>query len=244
MIGINLLPYHLRPIKRTPLPYMVTAAILVLAILGMASLWLVMQGSIISKNIEYKNKQNKMKELKQIVDENNELVKKTEDLADKMATIQQIAEDRIIWSRQLFNLSRLTPDNFWYKSITEKLRKVTELKKVLNPKTQKEETKTVTEDRRILEIQGYVIKGQDGNQDIYPLTFNLEKDPEFAAMFMLNLTNLQDTEFDGYQVRSFTLEYGITPKAKTNDSGSEKADGSGKPEQAAKKSPAPAGEKK
>ena len=244
MIGINLLPYHLRPVKRTPLPYMITAAILVLSLFGIASLWVGLQASIFSKGKEIEKKREELGKLTPIVEENNKLVKQTEQLADKIGTIQEIAEDRIIWSRQLFNLSRLTPDNFWYKGIAEKERPIKEQQKVFNPKTKKEEIKDVTVRRRLLEIQGYVIKGQDGNQDIYPLTFNLEKDPEFSSMFQLNLPKFQDTEFEGYQVRSFTLEYNIVPKPKSEDETKGNAAGGEKPGQEAKTPAAPAGEKK
>lgn len=244
MIGINLLPYHLRPVKRTPLPYMITAAILILSILGMASLWVGLQANIYSVKSDIKKKGLELDKLKPIVEENNKLVQQTERLADKIATIQEIAADRIIWSRQLFNLSRLTPDNFWYKGIAEKERSITELQKVMDPKSKKEVVKTVQVRRRLLEIQGFVIKGQDGNQDIYPLTFNLEKDPEFSSMFQLNLPKFQDTEFEGYQVRSFTLEYNIVPRPKSEDTSENNAAGSEKSGQGAKAPVAPAGEKK
>ena len=34
MITINLLPWELRPVKRTPLPYLLSAAVLLLALMG------------------------------------------------------------------------------------------------------------------------------------------------------------------------------------------------------------------
>jgi len=78
---------------------------------------------------------------------------------------------------------------------------------VYNEKTKQEELKAVRVDRRVLELEGYVIEGPEGNKDIWPLTQQLEEDPEFSEMFQLIQPELGDTEFEGYAVRSFSLEY-------------------------------------
>ncbi len=212
MITVNLLPYHLRPIKRTPLPYILSVLILVLAIGAMGSLWVYTQAGIVGKRAELDRHKKELEGLQAIVDEFKRLTKQQMELADKIAIIQDIVSDRVIWSRQLFNISRLTPDNFWYSAITEKERSTQETKTVFNKETGKQETKAVTVKQRVLELGGYVITGSDGSNDIYPLTFNMEQDPEFAGMFQLSLPKLVDTEFKGYRVRSFNLEYLATEK--------------------------------
>jgi len=215
MINVNLLPYHLRPIKRTPLPYIASFLILALAIGGMGVVWIQGQAHVSAKNAELEQHKKELAGLQAIVDEFKRLTEQQLKLADKISIIQEIVSDRIIWSRQLFNISRLTPDNFWYSGIAEKERTITENRMVLNKQTNKMEMKPTPVPQRVLELSGYVIPGSDGSSDIYPLTFNMEQDPEFQSMFQLSLPKLVDTEFKGYRVRSFSLEYLIVPKSET-----------------------------
>ncbi|HOV72458.1 MAG TPA: hypothetical protein P5318_04330 [Candidatus Hydrogenedentes bacterium] len=212
MITINLLPYHLRPIKRTPLPYILSTLVLVLVLVALSVLWLQGQARISAKNAEFEQHKKELAGLQAIVDEFKRLSEQKTRLADKIQIIQDIVADRIIWSRQLFNISRLTPDNFWYSGIAEKQRTIKENRMVFNEQTGKEEMKSVTVPQRVLELKGYVITGADGSNDIYPLTFNMEQDPEFAGLFQLSLPKLVDTEFKGYRVRNFTLEYLVVEK--------------------------------
>ena len=215
MIRINLLPYHLRPIKRTPVPYILSGLVLILVLLGLAGLWLNGQRQISAKEGILAAHQREYDGLKAIVDEHNKLTEQKLLLADKVAIIQEIISDRIIWSQQLFNVSRLTPDNFWYKTISEEEKPSREMKMVYNEKTKKEELKSVTVKHRMLVLTGYVIEGPDGSNDINPITFRTEQDPEFSALFPLSSPKLVDSEFNGYKVRSFTLEYLILKGAET-----------------------------
>ena len=212
MININLLPYHLRPVKQTPLPYIASIFVLALAVLVMGGFWINTQGKIGVKGGELSKHEHELQGLQSIVDEYNKLADQKVKLADKMSIIQEIVSDRIIWSRQLFNVSRLTPDNMWYRSISEKEKSSKENRLVFDEKTKKEEMKSVTVKHRVLELAGYVVEGPDGSNDIYPLTFNMEQDPEFAHLFQFSSPKLVDTEFEGFRVRSFTLEYLITPE--------------------------------
>jgi Tfp pilus assembly protein PilN len=211
MIRINLLPYHLRPIKRTPLPYLASALVLILAVLAMAGFWISLRAQIGVQREQLARHQSELKTLDAIVAEYKSLTEQKERLRDKMSIIQEIVSDRIIWSRQLFNISRLTPENFWYNGISEKEKTAKESRMVFDEKTQKEEMKAVTVKRRILELAGYVVEGPETGNDIYPLTFNLEQDHEFSYLFQFSAPKLIDTEFKGFRVRSFTLEYLITP---------------------------------
>lgn len=212
MITINLLPYHLRPIKRTPLPYILSILVLILVVAALGGVWIHQQGRIGARDAELAQHKKELEGLKAIVDEFKRLTEQQLILADKISIIQDIVSDRIIWSRQLFNISRLTPDNVWYSGIVERQRNVTENRMELNEATKQMEMKPVPVKQRILELAGYVIQGADGSIDIYPLTFNLEQDTEFASMFQFSLPKLGDTEFKGYRVKSFTLEYLINQK--------------------------------
>jgi hypothetical protein len=207
MIRVNLLPHHLRPIKRSPLPYLASALVLAIAVLAMFTIWASKQSQISDKRRDMEAHQKEYDGLKPIVDEYNQLTDQKLKLADKISIIQEIVSDRIIWSRQLWNVSRLTPDNFWYKSVAEKETTTKESRLVYNEKTKKEEMKSVSIKHRVLQLSGYVIEGPDGSNDINPITFNMEQDAEFAAMFQLSSPKLVDSEFKGYKVRNFTLEY-------------------------------------
>ncbi len=209
MIRINLLPPHLRPVKRSPLPFLASVVILAVVILGMGAVWLNMQTKISRTRDRIAAAQSRLDALKATVDEYNQLQDQKTALAEKISIIQEIISDRMIWSRQLWNINRLTPDNFWYSRISEKEKPSKEMRMVFDEKTKKEQLKSVTVKHRVLELGGYVIKGVDGGNDIYPLTFNMEQDSEFSSVFQLSLPKLVDTEFNGYKVRSFTLEYTI-----------------------------------
>lgn len=207
MIRVNLLPHHLRPIKRSPLPYLASLLVFAIAVLAMFTVWANKQSDISSKRRDMEAHQKEYDSLKPVVEEFNQLTDQKLKLADKISIIQEIVSDRIIWSRQLWNVSRLTPDNFWYKSVAEKETTTKESRLVYNEKTKKEEMKSVSIKRRILQLSGFVIEGPDGSNDINPITFNMEQDPEFSAMFQLSSPKLVDSEFKGYKVRSFTLDY-------------------------------------
>lgn len=207
MIRVNLLPYHLRPVRRSPVPYILSALLLVAAILAMVAVFLTIQVQIASARSELAQHQDQYDQLKEVVAEYNDLIDKQEALARKIATIQEIVSERIIWSRQLFNITRLTPDNFWYSGVAELEKNFREKRLVYDERTKKEEMKSVRITRRVLELEGYVIEGTDGSNDIYPLTLEMEQDVEFSSLFQLSLPKLVDTEFEGYAVRSFTLEY-------------------------------------
>jgi len=207
MIDINLLPWHLRPIKRSPVPYVASLLAAGLVLLALAGMWVDKQSQIGEQRAILKGNTEKLQDLQSIVDEYERLEKQKVELAEKVSIINEILADRIIWSRQLWNVSRLTPDNFWFSSIAVKEKQYTETRKEMNPQTKKEEVKKITVRRPVLDLTGYVIEGADGTSDINPLTFNMQDDKEFSGIFQLDLPKFQDTLFDGYKVREFTLEY-------------------------------------
>jgi len=207
MININLLPFHLRPIKHSPIPYVASLLAAGLILVALAGMWVDKQREIGEQRTILAENTEKLDALQAIVEEYERLEKQKVELAEKVEIINEILADRIIWSLQLWNISRLTPENFWYSSIAVKEKQYTETHKVYDEKTKKEETKRVTVRRPVLELSGYVIEGEDGSNDINPLTFNMQGDPEFSKTFQLDLPKFQDTEFDGYKVREFTLEY-------------------------------------
>ena len=73
MIRINLLPEELRPIKRTPLPYLVSSAVLIGACVLMALMFLSGWATIQSKKAEYAKNEEEFAALKAVVEESNAL---------------------------------------------------------------------------------------------------------------------------------------------------------------------------
>ena len=210
MIRINLLPEHLRPIKRTPLPYLVSGAVLILAILVVAVLGYQGHSRVSRQRGELQQHQTELEGLKGVVEEMDQLSKQKVRLADKMSIIEEIVSDRIIWSRQLFNVSRLTPDNIWYSGVSQTEKQVPVYESVMNEKTKKAEMQKVMRSRRFLVLTGYVTPASDGSIETTPMLFKMEQDPEFSKMFTLTSPTVKDTIYDKYQVKTFTLELEMT----------------------------------
>lgn len=211
MIRVNLLPYHLRPIKRTPVPYLLSGLVFIIVLLSIVAAFVSNQATISSKRASLKQHQTELDSLKDIVKEYNALVEEKRLLADKLATINDIAKDRIIWSKQLWKLSQLAPKNFWYETLSVELKPFKEKQTAFNQQTQKEETKDVTIKKQVLTLTGYVIESEDGKYDVSPILLNFENDEEFSKLFQLQRPEIKDTIFEGYPVRRFSLEYLITP---------------------------------
>lgn len=219
MILINLLPEELRPIKRTPLPYIVTGGALIAAIAVMALMFLGNLATQASLRSEYKGLEADLTKLKPIVDEHNELQAKKVNLKDKIETIQIILSDRKIWSEHLHKLASLTPDNVWYSRIRVYAKPDKQVRQKLNPQTKKPEIdpktgvakmETINIKVPILEVSGYVVNDESGTANVAPLSEATAKDPEFSKHFEFdNLSKLEDTEYKGFAVRSFTLQYKV-----------------------------------
>jgi len=217
MIIINLLPQELRPIKRTPLPHILSVAVLLAAIAGMAFLFINITRNIAATNDDIAKANQELEGLRDVVEEYNALSEQKEQLENKINVIQEILSDRIIWSEQLHRLSELTPDNFWYKRIRETSKTVRIERVELDPKTGEEvldkdgNPKIIKENvkRPVFEISGYVINNEQGSSQINPLTYNTTQDEAFSKLFTLDTPNLTNEEYNGFAVRGFALEYNI-----------------------------------
>lgn len=209
MITINLLPEHLRPVKRTPLPYLLGIAFLVATVLGMAFVYIENQRSIATAFAELEQNKQALEELKPVVEAYNRLEEEKKELAVKIETIRDIVRDRVIWSRQLHNINRLAPQNLWFEGITVENKPFKERVPYVDPRTGQTKEKTVRVDRPVLKLEGYVISVDGETPTISPLTLATEQDEEFSERFQLLTTAFADTTFESFPVRSFTLEYNI-----------------------------------
>lgn len=219
MILINLLPEELRPIKRTPLPYIVSGGAFIGAIAVMALMFLSGVARVSGLNSELAKNEADLNALKTVVDEYNSLNQKKVNLKDKIATIQEILSDRKIWSEHLHKLASLTPENIWYSRIraysvsqqvtVPKMDSETK-KQAIDPNTKQPQTERKTMNVPILEVSGYVINDATGIANVAPLSEATSTDPEFSKHFDFdNVSKLEDTEFKSFAVRSFTLQYKI-----------------------------------
>jgi len=207
MINVNLLPHEFRPIKRTPLPYLVSGAVALgtLAVIGIVTL--VNTADVRSANRRLTEHKASLAELQPVVEEYNNISARKLQLAEQVNTINEIVSDRILWSRQLFNLNRLAMENMWYDGIEVVTKQVSEKKEVYDPKTKKMKPVTEKVDRRVLALSGYVVPGTDGVASVNPFTTATESDEEFSDMFQLDLSTIKDTLFEDVGVREFQLEY-------------------------------------
>lgn len=207
MISVNLLPYEFRPVKRTPLPYIASGAVLALTIFVMGVVSLKNIAEIAIANAQLNDHKSELAKLEPVVEEYNSISQKKLQLAEQVETINEIVGDRILWSRQLHNLNRLALENMWYDGIEVSLKPFTETRTVYDPKTKKNQTVTDRIDRRVLTVTGYVVPGDDGTPSVAPFTIATESDEEFSKMFQLDLSTFKDTMFDEVSVREFKLEY-------------------------------------
>ncbi|MGC8738284.1 MAG: PilN domain-containing protein [Candidatus Hydrogenedens sp.] len=237
MIRINLLPEQYRPVKKSILPYFLAMVICVLGILSIIFFYLSLHQKVIQVETqksklqkeydsptELRNEDGEFITLSGVVNEYRKLDKKKQELEKRVAVIQEILSDRIIWSENLFLLATLTPENVWYDRIRvtwqtfrEKVIKIDQKtgKAVIDPKTKEPQFEQKSVKKPILEITGYVISGEQGERQISPLIENTT-DPEKASYFVKQFTllrpKIEDTEFNGFSVRKFTLEYLIEAK--------------------------------
>jgi len=237
MIRINLLPEQFRPEKKSILPYFLAVVVFVLGLILISYFYF----SLYQKNLQIEVQKDKLQKeydsptnlrnedgefitLSGIVNEYRKLDRKKQELEKRVAVIQEILSDRIIWSENLFLLANLTPENVWYDRIRvtwqtfrEKVIKLDPKtgKPVLDPKIKEPQFEQKSVKKPILEITGYVISGEQGERQISPLIENTT-DPEKASYFVKQFTllrpQIEDTEFNGFSVRKFTLEYLIEAK--------------------------------
>jgi len=207
MITINLLPDELRPVKRTPLPHMITSAVFVGAILFCGMVFLSNGADIRKEKNQMDSNTVALQSLQAVVDESNALNDKKISLVDQVQTINEIASDRIIWSRQLFNLGRLAPKNLWYDTIQVDTRRFPVTKTVYNAQTKVNEKKTENIDKQVLVVKGYVVPGENGKSSISPFTLLTESDEEFSGLFQFYDSSFSDTSFDTHDVREFEVEF-------------------------------------
>ena len=215
MITINLLPKYLRPVKRTPIPHILSVLVLLAAIAGMVVVFGAIHTQLVLKRLELNGVQSELTALQSVKDEYDQLMADKTRLASKIKAIEEITRDRIIWSRQLYNLNRLAPDNLWYTDIVVDAKRVEreapiigkDGKPVLDPNTNKPRMGKINVDIPLLRVSGLVIETPDGRLDTGSFARAAETDDEFSSLFRIEPPRVEDTTYEGYRVRKFTFEF-------------------------------------
>ncbi len=216
MIHINLLPIHLRPQKRSPLPHIGSLLVLFLVLAALVFFASKQVAAKVDLSKQIDNTSADLAQLAAVVEEYNELNAKKQLLSSRIIIIQEILQDRIIWSKQLYKLAELTPENIWYSRMRETFQTMREdvvrvdpqtNRPVINPQTGEFVYERKNVRRPVFEITGYVINDPQGQNQISPLTQRLAEDVEFSGLFRIIRPRIEDTEFNGFRVRGFTLEY-------------------------------------
>src|SRR5690606_12359413 len=132
MIHINLLPHSLRPVKRTPIPYIISVLVVILALLGMGYFYTNTQLQIADARARLNKYTADFNDLEAVVEDYNSMVNQKRTLSLKIETINDIVKDRIIWSEQLFNLTRILPENAWLSDFRVEVKPETESQMVFN----------------------------------------------------------------------------------------------------------------
>lgn len=218
MIIINLLPVHLRPVKRTPLPHIVSLSVLAVTVLGLAGAFLAGQAKIGAQQDQLDQKQLEFDGLKDVVKEHNEAEKTKEEFKERFLAVKEILKDRVIWSEQLDKLASLTPDNIWYKALrlTEKPYQEMKIKTdakgqpVMNKDTGKPETELVPGKRSVLEVSGYSKPDDQGHDYIYELISKAGSDPGFSRRFEVTaMPKIERIKIGDKLISSFTQDFNV-----------------------------------
>ena len=90
MITINLLPLHLRPVKRTPLPHILSSGVLLLVLLLIASVYFSNMRSIANVQANLVKHQQELVALQPVVDEYNSLSEQKIAVSKQVETIHEM----------------------------------------------------------------------------------------------------------------------------------------------------------
>jgi hypothetical protein len=211
MITINLLPHHLRPIKRTPLPYVLSILVVVAVVGAMGWLFVSTQAEIMSNQSNLDNVTGKLAKLQPVIDRYNKLQKDKQILTKKRATIAEIVQGRIIWSRELYNLARIAPANLWYKSMKVETKVAKENRTGKDPKTGEIKTEIVMVKHPVMSVSGFVVATPTLAANVSAFAQAAEQDAEFSKLFLQENMSVEDTDFEGSPVKKFNLDFRIVP---------------------------------
>jgi hypothetical protein len=195
-------------VKHSRLPHFLSLVALVIAVLVMATLYANLGRELRRQRDILSGHQMQLEALQDVVKDSNELEAIKQQLAHTISIINEIVSDRIIWSEQLGNISRLAPDNVWFDKVKVSTKHIPKKVEVTDPKTGQVSIKEVRVPRLALSVTGYVIESDEGSMDVNPLLrATTAVDEQFTQEFTLQLPSVKDTDFEGFPVKKFELEF-------------------------------------
>ena len=223
MIFINVLPENLRPVKRTPLPHIISVAVLLLAIAGTLGYYVQLTAAVGAEQAKQADIEAQLVQKREVVADFNRLTDQKLALQARIETIEDISAGRIIWSRALHRLTELMPENIWLTRVRVVNRTRTRVMQVTDPQTGE-----VTSERQrvtlpFLEISGNAVRDDRGDFNTAPFTNATAEDPEFSERFRFDRPSIEPATFEGFEVRSFIFEYEIRTPAPAADDEQEDA---------------------
>ena len=215
MINVNLLPPGLRPVRRSPLPYIVVGIAAGAVLVILLSVWMTTTVQLDNKRVKLEESKAELERVRESALEVKELEAKQASIAAKRKAIEQITSDRLVWSRQLYYLAKLMPDQVWLKDIQVETKTRRKEVPVPDAKEGEPKTKLVPVPYQSLKLCGYALSYQEemGVNLVGVLVCAIENAPQFSEHFIEPEPRLvEDEEFGGVNVKEFEVNCEIVAR--------------------------------
>jgi Tfp pilus assembly protein PilN len=223
MINVNLLPPELRPIRRSGLPYIIVAVAGTVVVIALLSIFMANKLTVANNEAELEGLKADLQRVRESAKQVKELEAKKASVEAKDKAIRDINSDRIVWSKQLYYLARLMPDQVWLKDVEVETKTRTETVPVPDAPEGQPQTKQVPVPYQSLKLTGYALsyKEEMGVNLVGVFVNAIENDTDFTTFFKSPEPQLlKDEEFGGVNVKEFEVNCEIvTGKGKKETPG-------------------------
>lgn len=220
MINVNLLPPELRPLRRSPLPYIVVAIVGAAVILALLSMYTANQIQVANKHRQLEDLKAELQRVREAAEQVKELEAKEASIAIKDRAIKDITSDRIIWAEQLHYLARLMPGQVWLKDIEVETKSRTIMVDVPDAKEGEPKTKPKVIPYQSLKLTGYALSHAEeiGVNLVGVFVRAIEDDAQFSSIFASPEPRLvKDEEFGDVHVKEFEVNCEIVTTKSEKD---------------------------
>jgi len=220
MINVNLLPPELRPLRRSPLPYIVVAIVGAAVVIALLSMYTANRLQIANKQRQLDDLKAELQRVREAAEQVKELEAKEASIAMKDRAIKEITSDRIMWSEQLYYLARLMPEQVWLKDIEVETKSRTIMVDVPDAKEGEPKTKPKVVPYQSLKLTGYALSHAEeiGVNYVGVFVRAIENDPQFSSIFTSPEPRLvKDEEFGDVHVKEFEVNCEIVTTKSEKD---------------------------
>ncbi len=208
MINVNLLPPELRPLRKSPLPYIVVAIVAAAVVIALVSMYTANQIQVASKQRKLEDLKTELQRVREAAEHVRELEAKEASIAIKDKAIKDITSDSIIWSEQLYYLARLMPEQVWLKGIDVETKSRTIMVDVPDAKEGEPKTKPKVIPYQSLKLTGYALSHAEeiGVNYVGVFVRAIEDDAQFSSIFTSPDPRLvKHEEFGDVHVKEFEV---------------------------------------